>query len=504
MAGSAVFALLALSGCGKVGLRDDATPEDTERASYFREQAKQVFGTDLIRVEPLRDAMLTPEEYSKIRRQLDLRVVASSAPKPGPTLASRRVDDSKHWLESDRLPSSKNESARASGGVGGDDKVGPLLSTPSSRRESADNRVSAADLKAQSRNAGAGPQSGPLAPDDDSIARAAVSGFDGRAEARGSSRRTDGDRDSRTPNSPWEVDVGRDRRAEARAIDVSVAPETDAAHENVPSEQVDIDPAFADSILSGIDLPAPRRAEGDTKRPASKDGRAPANATPVGWSIIIAVFNGDKQIETARDALAQIQRDGRLPDAYLVRRGKATTICYGNYPDAEDATAQADLKRVQMMEINGATPYATTYLCPPVEGGAVKNDLDLRIAKRKYGKDALYTLQVGFYGREELNRLSPEDKKAIQVAAEQAAADLRRDGELAFYYHGAHRSVVTVGIFGADDFNPMNPAAESRRLSETRRRHPLNLYNGQGYTGKTPGMREAKLVPSALVAVPER
>ena len=138
------------------------------------------------------------------------------------------------------------------------------------------------------------------------------------------------------------------------------------------------------------------------------------------------------------------------------------------------------------------------------EEGKRKSDLDLRIAKRKYGKDALYTLQVGFYGREELNRLSPEDKKAIQVAAEQAAADLRRDGELAFYYHGAHRSVVTVGVFGADDFDPMNPAAESRRLSETRRRHPLNLYNGQGYTGKTPGMREAKLVPSALVAVPER
>jgi hypothetical protein len=65
--------------------------------------------------------------------------------------------------------------------------------------------------------------------------------------------------------------------------------------------------------------------------------------------------------------------------------------------------------------------------------------------------------------------------------------------------------MVTVGVFGTSDFDPMsNPGFESMRLKEARRRHPLNLYNGAGYSYRAPGMRESKLLPSGLVAIPTK
>ena len=233
----------------------------------------------------------------------------------------------------------------------------------------------------------------------------------------------------------------------------------------------------------------------------------PVDSSASSWTIALGVFRGDNNQQEAADALGRIRREGRLPGAYLQRRGAATLIAYGRYTGPSDPKAQADLEQVQSVRVNGSQAYPTAYLCPPYQMQATSRlgEYDLRRARQLYGDAAMYTLQVGWYGREELQRATEADLKDSRVAAEEAAARLRAEGELAFYYHGPNRSMVTVGVFDSTDFDPVNnPGFESARLRETRRRRPLNLYNGAGYSYKTAGMRDSKLLSSGLVKIPSK
>lgn len=243
------------------------------------------------------------------------------------------------------------------------------------------------------------------------------------------------------------------------------------------------------------------------KKPAPAQ-TGPVDPTASHWTIALGVFRGENHQAEANAALSRVRTEGGLPSAYLQRRGPATVVAFGQYSGPTDPRAADDLSRIQSMQVNGAPAFASAYLCPPYQSKGAEGQLreyDLRRAKQLYGDAALYTLQVGWYGREDLPRTDEATLKEARAAAEEAAARLRREGELAFFYHGPNRSMVTVGVFDSSDFDPVNrPGIESARLRDARRRHPLNLYNGAGYSYKSPGMREPKLLSSGLVLIPTR
>lgn len=250
------------------------------------------------------------------------------------------------------------------------------------------------------------------------------------------------------------------------------------------------------------DLPIPPTSSAPNPVAAEGLGRADTQ-----WTIAIAVFRGESSFEDASQMLGRVRREGGLPQAYLQRRGPSTIIAYGGYEDPTVPAAQADLNRIQSLLVDGAPAYAFAYLTPPLRTGAVRelNEYDLLRAKRTYGNAAMYTLQVGWYGREDQDRSTEVDLKEFRAAAEAAVVRLRQEGELAYFYHGPNRSMVTVGVFDTSDFDPIGkPGFESARLRDTKRRHPLNLYNGAGYRYKATGMREAKLLESGLVLIPTR
>ena len=230
------------------------------------------------------------------------------------------------------------------------------------------------------------------------------------------------------------------------------------------------------------------------------------------WSIVIVAFTGETQAEAATRGLVKARTEGGLPGAYLEKRDKATVIAYGRYASPDDPRAQADLAMIRSMTTKGSRPFASALLTPPAPkhlAGSLP-ELDLRNAKKLFGKDkALYTLQVAIYGRGDRSQATSEDIATARKAAEEAAVILRRDGELAFYYHAAERSMVTVGIFGQADHDPLNrPGIESSALLRARERHPLNLLNGQGIRERIPGTQGTgpenyRLQPSSLVAVPD-
>ncbi len=230
------------------------------------------------------------------------------------------------------------------------------------------------------------------------------------------------------------------------------------------------------------------------------------------WTIVIVAFTGDGQVEAATLGLVKARTEGGLPGAYLEKRDKATVLAYGRYETPDDPRAQADLEMIRTMTSEGTRPFASALLTPPAPkhlAGSLP-ELDLRNAKKLFGKDkALYTLQVAIYGRGDRSRASAEDIAAARKASEEAAVILRRDGELAFYYHAAERSMVTVGVYGQNDYDPLNrPGIESYSLLRARELHPLNLLNGQGIReriagAKGDGPENYRLQPSSLVSVPE-
>jgi hypothetical protein len=236
-----------------------------------------------------------------------------------------------------------------------------------------------------------------------------------------------------------------------------------------------------------------------------KEGESQEAKKEARWSVLVAIFRGEKQAEEAAKTLTEFRAGGMLPEAYIQERGEATCIVVGSFTGPEDPNAQAELKRVQEIEVNRERPYAGSYLAPPVQAdlkGSIP-EYNLSQARVIFGKKAVQTLQVGVYGREDIDRPTQEDLKECRKAAEDAVVKLRREGEQAYYHHGPRRSMVCVGVFDLTDFDPQVPTYKSSRLRETQRRFPYNLYNGQAIRIKRPG-QAATIQPSNLVAIPEQ
>lgn len=259
-------------------------------------------------------------------------------------------------------------------------------------------------------------------------------------------------------------------------------------------------PPFDPATLPKKERPASAPKGGDKKTPA-KEAEPPARAES--WTIVLAAFRGDGAQGDAMRALSEVRASG-LADAFVEARGENVIVAFGRYAAPDDAAAADALQRIRGLTVGNIQPYAGAFLAPPftVQMGS-RPEYNLLTAKQRYGEDALYTLQVGAYGRDDLPRPTEADLKEARKAAEEAAAKLRQEGEMAFYYHGPNRSMVTVGVFMLDDFDPQTPGYQSHRLQEARKRFPHNLYNGAGIRITRPGQKP-HLQPSRLVNLPEQ
>lgn len=230
------------------------------------------------------------------------------------------------------------------------------------------------------------------------------------------------------------------------------------------------------------------------------------------WSIVIEGFRGDEQESVAMQALEKVRTQGGLKEAYLEQREKATVVAIGKFADGTSKAARDMLAKVRNTEVvvAGVTtkPFAGSFLAPPANIPGSLPEYDLRQAKKRNGEWVIYTLQIGVYTR--LDK-APDAKELAEFrkAAELAVTQLRREGEQAFYYHGPTKSMVTVGLFGADDYN-IETRIESPTLTMLRKRYPHNLFNGQGLKESVKVTNQQgkqvttqRMQPSALVEVPK-
>ncbi len=224
-----------------------------------------------------------------------------------------------------------------------------------------------------------------------------------------------------------------------------------------------------------------------------------------GWSIVLTKL-GSGDMRRAQELLRVIQDEAGLRQAFIEERSEGLVIAYGNYMGRD--AAQVDLERVRKATLMGTTPFENAIVTPPSSSELRGSNpaWDLRTVKERYGKQAVYTLQVGVYGRSDYQTPTAEEMAQFRKAAESAVRDLRADGEMAFYYHAPARSMVTIGVFGERDFDStVRPAYQSPRLKIVRERFPNNLLNGQGIneTIRTESGKETRLQSSQLVSIPE-
>lgn len=228
----------------------------------------------------------------------------------------------------------------------------------------------------------------------------------------------------------------------------------------------------------------------------AKDDKSPDPAAgPKGWYIVLESYSGAGHAESAARRVAQV-REAVGKDVSVRTSAKGSAIVMGPYPGYESPAAVTDLQRVRELVVQGSRPYALAFLAPGPQAEDIGKlpELSLANARKTFGKQAKFTLQVGVYESK-----NPDERKR---AAEQAAVALRAEGDLAFYYHGPTRSMVTVGLFGDRDFDQfLRP--KSAELLTLQQKYPLNLLNGQfPIIEKQPGVPDRQQ-PSWLVSIPE-
>lgn len=261
----------------------------------------------------------------------------------------------------------------------------------------------------------------------------------------------------------------------------------------VPKSRLATDaPAFPTEAMDTGPLPEPSTPEALASAPGE-------------WSIVLASFPREGGEAQASGVLQILRSTPGLDRAYLDLRGKSVVIAYGSYPSGGDPAAQRDLRRLREIEINARRPFEAAVIAPPPFSGIAGTipEYDLSTARQRFGVQAIYTLQVAVYERGGEKEPTPQELQDVRLAAERAAVELRREGELAFYYHGPRRSMVTLGLFGDADYDVQRPERESPHLTLLRRKYPYNLVNGATYLVRVRGQSKATEQPSFVVSVPQ-
>jgi len=212
-----------------------------------------------------------------------------------------------------------------------------------------------------------------------------------------------------------------------------------------------------------------------------------------GWGILLETFSGSGHVDRARQRRDQIAAGLGRQDIFVRVRSRGSVVVLGSYTGPKDPRAQRDLEAVQSFVVAGRRPYERSYLSPPPPPPTDWGDLpelNLLSAKRLAGADALYTLQVAVF--------EGKSRERAKRGAERYALSLRQRGEMAFYYHGPTKSMVTLGIFGERAYDTQAQQV-SLEVQSLQRRFPLNLLNGEDEIPEPTGSSQA----SMLVLIPK-
>ncbi|MFG0258338.1 MAG: hypothetical protein ACF8GE_10590 [Phycisphaerales bacterium JB043] len=212
------------------------------------------------------------------------------------------------------------------------------------------------------------------------------------------------------------------------------------------------------------------------------------------WSIFLRSFSGADSVERASRFAQILMLEWQLDRVFVEPRDTGAAVLFGRYDDPQSSRAISDLERLRSMGQGDAKLFEAAFFLHRKQASDGRYpEIALVSARTAFGEGTLFTLQVGVY--ESRNRLES------MRAAEDAALELRQQGEEAYYHHGVSRSMVTIGVFTLRDYDPQS-GRMSQRLEELRVKYPHNLFNGMGLREHT-ASGQSRLQSSGLVMVPD-
>ena len=206
------------------------------------------------------------------------------------------------------------------------------------------------------------------------------------------------------------------------------------------------------------------------------------------WAVLIAAVDGANHRNEAADLITQLRREARVTDLWTREGPKQTFIYKGAYHDPTDRVALNAQRQVRMIKLAGKRQFAGAQLVPLVGGDSVTTSpFDLQ----QY--TGYYSLQIEVYD---------DEVKSHRKVAETRARSLRDKGDSAFFYHGPHRSMVTVGLFARSEAFVLkgHTDAYAPSVRDLQSRYPRNLHNGHTVLEKKNG-QTVREQPSFLVYI---
>lgn len=165
------------------------------------------------------------------------------------------------------------------------------------------------------------------------------------------------------------------------------------------------------------------------------------------WAALIGSVEGKNHKQDAERIVQQLEASTSLNEYWVHDLGDHSMIYYGRYDSMRTKDSLRDRQILQTLATQGKIKQKFISIVPVTltDRGRMP-EYELSMAAQQGG---IYTLQIGYFEDQ-------ENPTAAKAAAEDYVKQLRESGEKAFYSHGPHRSMVTVGVFGES-------AVESRR-----------------------------------------
>jgi hypothetical protein len=252
----------------------------------------------------------------------------------------------------------------------------------------------------------------------------------------------------------------------------------------------------------------PRQSKGQDQKPGSTVSTTSTFDQPT-WAIELTSFTGKKQTAQAHRYAKDLHRKTNMPGLWVESDSDKTYVYRGRYLDPGGIGGKSDLRQTRMIQIDNTLQFKNAKIVRVDErhadikhGSGVTRAMSL---KHYSGRD-LYSLQVGVY--DELYG------KNFREACELRVAQLNKLGEQAYFYHSAHQSMVTIGLYTHDiAFTPVRvqmPGSTTPVWQDQysplirdlqKKKFPHNIYNGQSDPTDESGA-STRLDTSSLVRVP--
>ncbi|MFA9476842.1 hypothetical protein ACERK3_00915 [Phycisphaerales bacterium AB-hyl4] len=201
------------------------------------------------------------------------------------------------------------------------------------------------------------------------------------------------------------------------------------------------------------------------------------------WTIPLERFTGRDRQAHAQSMLTRLQQQAGLRSLWIEDVDGTATLYRGRFADPSAEEARQALHHSRRIRLDDGQPFSDVRLVNLAGGGEprITDPHDLR----QY--PGFYTLQVGYF--------DGEYDGDFRAAAEDAAHRLREDDHDAYFYHGPHRSLVTVGLFSYEEafVTADDPTAAQAQVDayaptirELQRNFPHNRGNGRSRPQRPP------------------